>query len=96
MIHQLTADQSSELHNSHLAIARSTVPAPVAPNQVVSVVPTDAESAGEDRLRSGNTGITGGHAHAAVRMHAFPVIGQFWAYCPKSETRHFQRWKVAA
>lgn len=74
---------------------QSSFTAPVARPQVVSVVPTLAESAGEDRLRSNNTGIFGGLAHAAVRMHAFPVIGQLWAYCQKPETPHFQRRKVA-
>ena len=43
---------------------------------------------------NGNTGITGVQAHAAVRMHAYPVSA-FWAFCPKTKTPHFQRWKVA-
>jgi hypothetical protein len=52
---------------------------------------------GQNRLMATmNTGITTGvHAHAAVRMHVSPVFGKFWAYCPKSETDHFLRWKVA-
>ena len=40
------------------------------------------------------TGITGVYAHAAVRMHAYPVSA-FWGTCPKTKTPHFQRWKVA-
>lgn len=54
--------------------------------------------AGADRLNGGtgstNTGINGVQAHAAVRMHAYPVSA-FWAFCPKTKTPHFQRWKVA-
>ena len=52
---------------------------------------------GRNRLEAtSNTGITTGvHAHAAVRMHVSPVFGTFWAYCPKSKTDHFLRWKVA-
>ncbi|MEM7322544.1 MAG: hypothetical protein AAF531_05600 [Actinomycetota bacterium] len=41
-----------------------------------------------------DTGINGVKAHAAVRMHAYPVSA-FWAFCPKTKTPHFQRWKVA-
>ncbi len=61
--------------------------------QVISVAPAEGGFTGEDRLQV-NTGITGVHAHAAVRMHAFPVAGSFWAYCPKTKTP-FQRLKVA-
>ncbi len=57
---------------------------------------------GEDRLGFGveveainGFTITGCEAHAAVRMHAVPVKGFFWAYCPKTKTRHSQRSKVA-
>ncbi len=62
---------------------------------VVNVSPIQVSSEGENRLQ-GNSGITtGDHAHAAVRMHAVPVKGFFWAYCPKTKTRHSQRSKVA-
>ncbi len=54
----------------------------------------DAPAAVQSRLQ-GNTEISGVHAHAAVRMHAVPVKGFFWAYCPKTKTRHSQRSKVA-
>lgn len=47
-----------------------------------------------DRLQV-NAGIGGFDAHAAVRMHAFPVTGAFWGYSQKPKTPHFQRWKVA-
>jgi hypothetical protein len=50
---------------------------------------------GENRLQA-TTGITtGDFAHAAVRMHVSPVFGDFWAYCPKTKTSHFQPRKVA-
>lgn len=56
------------------------------------------EFAGVNRLQGTtgitNTGINGAKAHAAVRMHAYPVSA-FWAFCPKTKTPHFQRWKVA-
>ena len=42
-----------------------------------------------------NSGIDGIKAHAAVRMHAFPVNGAFWGYTQNTKTPHFQRWKVA-
>lgn len=48
---------------------------------------------GENRLQI-NPGITGVRAHAAVRMHDSSVFGDFWAYCPKTKTDHFQRWKL--
>ncbi len=62
------------------------------------VAPGNVVAMGQNRLQATtNTGITTGvHAHAAVRMHVSPVFGKFWAYCPKSEASHFQRWKVAS
>ena len=62
--------------------------------EVCTVAPLRVDTTGQDRLRI-NTGITGGPAHAAVRMHAFPVFGSFWAYCQKPMTRHSQRPRVA-
>lgn len=62
------------------------------------VAPGNVVDRGQNRLQAAmNTGITTGvHAHAAVRMHVSPVFGTFWAYCPKSEKDHFQRWRVAS
>lgn len=60
--------------------------------QVIRVSPVSASPTGENRLQA-NTQIAGVHAHAAVRMHAFPVDGSFWAYCPKTKTPRFQRFE---
>ncbi len=62
--------------------------------EVCIVSPMSAALTGQNRLQV-NTGITGVHAHAAVRMHASPVSGFAWAYGPKTKTHHFQRSKVA-
>ncbi len=62
--------------------------------EVCIVSPLPVAVTGENRLQV-NTGITGVHAHAAVRMHASPVTGFTWAYGPKTKTHHFQRSKVA-
>lgn len=64
-------------------------------SQVWNVAPLQVGTTGEDRLQANIGSTTGIHAHAAVRMHAFPVPASFWAYCPKTETGHSQRLKVA-
>lgn len=49
----------------------------------------------ETGFGTGNgTKITGVIAHAAVRMHAYPVTG-LWSFCTKAKAPYFQRWKVA-
>lgn len=53
-----------------------------------------AVSMGDNRLQV-TTGIFTGVANAAVRMHLVPVFEDFWAYCPKTKTHHFQHRKVA-
>lgn len=61
----------------------------------VHISPVEVSPEGQDRLVR-ITGVnTGLHAHAAVRMHDFLAKGYFWAYCPKTKTRHSQRSKVA-
>ena len=63
-------------------------------SQVISISPVVGGLTGENRLR-GDAEIFGTTAHAAVRMHAVPVTGSFWAYCPNTKTSHFQHSKVA-
>lgn len=57
----------------------------------------DVDTQGENRLQGGtSTGINiDANVHAAVRMHVSPVFGNFWAYCPKTKTSHFQPRKFA-
>ncbi len=65
----------------------------VNPNGIGTANGTDM-STGENGLQV-TTGIFTGVANAAVRMHLAPVFENFWAYCPKTKTRHFQHRKVA-